>query len=152
MLYPYLPEGRQIKYVGSDNAFMQEAHKMAMEFSTDRVQSTGAVVVKDGAIVGRGANISAISNPRLLDLHKKLCPRKLLKVKSGTKYWICPGCATNKMHAESRAVANAGAQAQQADLYLWGHWWCCKPCWDAMIKAGIKDVYLLDESVKLFKR
>ncbi len=55
------------------------------------------------------------------------------------------------MHAEARAVKNAGVKAHGGDLYLWGHWWCCKPCWDAMISAGIKNVYLYTESQKLFK-
>ena len=37
-----------------------------------------------------------------------------------------------------------------ADLYLYGHWWCCEPCWNAMINAGIKNVYLLKKSEVLF--
>jgi deoxycytidylate deaminase len=59
------------------------------------------------------------------------------------------------MHAEPRAVRDARkncSDINDADLYLWGHWWCCKPCWDAMIGAGIKNVYLLDESIALFKK
>jgi hypothetical protein len=38
------------------------------------------------------------------------------------------------------------------DLYLWGHWWCCKLCWDKMIEVGIKNVYLMEGVDKLFKK
>lgn len=38
------------------------------------------------------------------------------------------------------------------DLYLWGHWWFCEPCWNAMIEAGIRDVYLLENSEVLFNK
>jgi deoxycytidylate deaminase len=152
--YPYIPEGRTILYVSEDDFFMKESIKTARQLSTDKLQSTGAVIVKDGQIVGRGANQVLIKSPKLQSFHqKRFCPRKLLKVKSGTKYWLCPSCSTNKDHAESQAVLDAqknGQDTSGADLYLWGHWWCCKPCWDTMIEAGIKNVYLMEESEKLF--
>jgi deoxycytidylate deaminase len=154
--YPYLPAGRSILYVPITNPFMAEAKRVCMKYSTYHNHPTGAVVVKDGMVIGRGANQSAIHNTWLLNLHKKyLCVRKWLHVKSGTLYWLCPGCASAKMHAEPRAVRDARkncSDINDADLYLWGHWWCCKPCWDAMIGAGIKNVYLLDESIALFKK
>lgn len=154
--YPYLPAGRTILYVPMVNPFMAEAKKVCLENSTDHNHPTGAVVVKNGIIVGRGANQSAIRNKLLLNLHKEyFCIRKWLHIKSGTHYWLCPGCASSKMHAEPRAVKDAQKNAGDitgADLYLWGHWWCCKPCWDSMIGRGIHNVYLLNESVALFKK
>lgn len=152
-MYPYLPENREIKYVGLDNTFMQEAKREADTHSTDMFQPTGAVVVKDGQIIGRAANQSALRNKFLISLHRKyFCIRKILKIKSGEKYWLCPGCASYRHHAEAGAVKDAAGNAKGSDLYLWGHWWCCKPCWDSMIKAGIKNVFLYTESGKLFKK
>jgi deoxycytidylate deaminase len=135
---------------------MQEAKVVRNTLSTDHNHATGAVIVRDGKILGRGANQSAIKNSILLGWHKKfLCVRKWLKIKSGEKYWLCPGCASYKMHAEPRAVKDAErthSNISGADLYLYGHWWCCKPCWDSMIGAGIKDVYLVESATDLFKK
>ena len=64
---------------------------------------------------------------------------------------MCPGCAGPANHAESRvAVQVAKEGIRDFDLYLWGHWWCCEDCWNAMIHAGVKDVYLLEGSDVLF--
>ncbi|MBU0614216.1 hypothetical protein KJ766_02960, partial [Patescibacteria group bacterium] len=46
----------------------------------------------------------------------------------------------------------AGIDPSGADLYMYGHWWCCKPCWDAMIEAGIRDVYVCSDAHKRFTR
>ncbi|MDD4271385.1 MAG: deaminase [Patescibacteria group bacterium] len=154
--YPYLPEGKIIKYVSADNPFMAEAAHIRNTQSTDNQHPTGAVIVKDGVIIGQSANQAGFKHPKLIAIHAKgWCIRRILKVKSGTKYWLCPGCSTHADHGESGAVRDAinkaGAEkVKDADLYLYGHWWCCKPCWDAMIKAGIKNVYLLDNSWTLF--
>ncbi|MCP6720433.1 MAG: deaminase [Patescibacteria group bacterium] len=152
--YPYLPESKKFLYVSEDNPFMQAAKETARVLSTDKMQSTGAVVVKDNKILGRGANQVLLKHPKLQEFHRKgFCPRKALKIKSGTKYWMCLGCSTNKDHAESQAIddaKNKGNDTTGADLYLWGHWWCCKPCWDNIIAAGIGNTYLLEGSERLF--
>lgn len=155
MEYPYLPNGREIKYVSIENIFMAEALKVRDFDSTDINHPTGAVVVKDNKIVGRGSNLSRISSKFLLKLHEKgLCVRRILKVRSGEKYWLCPGCALPENHAEYRAVCNAELNKKEingADLYLYGHWWCCKSCWDKMIDVGIRDVYLVEGATGMFK-
>ncbi len=154
--YPYLPEGKSIGYVPVDNQFMREAKRLRDEESTERNHPTGAVVVYGNEIIGRGMNRAPIKNKRLQDMHKNgLCIRRLLKVPSGQKYWLCPGCAKSKFHAETSATKNAlknKAEIKGADLYLYGHWWCCKPCWDSMIVAGIDKVYLVEGATELFKR
>ncbi len=151
--YPYLPEGVTIEHVPL-TGFMEEARKMAVETSTDLLQRTGAVIVKDGIIIGQGSNQTPLPGKFLRELHKNgWCVRKQLKIKSGTKYWMCPGCAKNHHHGEARAVRNAikeGKDTEGAELYLWGHWWACKPCWDSMLGAGIKKLYLLEDSDELF--
>jgi deoxycytidylate deaminase len=154
--YPYLPDKKEIFFVLADNFFIQAAKKVCEEKSTDKNHPTGAVVVKDKKIIGAEANQSAFKNPKLVELHKNgFCLRKWLKIKTGTKYWLCPGCSSWRDHAEARAVRDAikmGNNPAWADLYLYGHWWCCKPCWDCMIKHGIQNVYLLKDSYKMFGR
>lgn len=145
--YPYLPEGRTIKYVPADNQFMQAAREFALEHSLDEAVKTGSVIVKDGTIIGHGANGS--------DYHKDhICERVRLKMPTGQGYDLCEGCHP-KNHSEPRAIANAisqGYDTRGADLYLWGHWWACEPCWNAIITGGIADVYLLENSEKLFNK
>jgi deoxycytidylate deaminase len=154
--YPYLPAGRTILYVDSSNEFMKAAEVACGELSTDKYHPTGAVLVRDGKIIARAANQSALKSEKLLEWHRKgLCVRKLLKIPSGKKYWLCPGCASSKNHAETLAVKTAeklGVKTDGADLYLWGHWWCCRPCWDSMISGGIRNVYLLSGSDRIFNQ
>src|SRR3989344_9229421 len=156
IFYPYMPSGRTIRYASADNEHMKAAETACREFSTDRQHPTGAVLVKDGKIFAKGANQSALKNKILLGLHRQgWCIRRLFRIPSGQKYWLCPGCASSKNHAERQVVKDArkwGTETAGADLYLWGHWWCCEPCWNAMIKAGIRDVYLLEESERLFDK
>lgn len=153
--YPYLPSGRAILYVPLGNEFMREAEKVRNELSSDKNYPTGAVIVKGGKIIGRGANRSALKNSKLIKFHReKFCVRRFLKIPSGQKYWLCPGCASSRNHAEPMAIKDArknGQNLKGADLYLFGHWWCCKNCWDKMIAAGINNVYLVEGASELFK-
>ncbi len=145
--YPYLPAGRAILYVPEGNPFMQEARDFALSHSLDDAVKTGSVVVKGGAVIGRGANGS--------DYHKThVCERVARGVPTGHGYELCEGCHP-KNHSEPRAIEDAeknGTSALNADLYLWGHWWCCEPCWSAIIEAGIDNVFLLEGSERLFNK
>lgn len=146
--YPYLPIGRTILYVAENNKYMSSAKEVALTESTDKKTSTGVVIVnKEGDILIKAANQSALKNEFLLKTHPIWCIRKFFGIPSGQKYWLCPGCASHRYHAESFAVSKAkktNTNISGCNLYLWGHWWCCKPCWDKMIEAGIKDVYLME--------
>jgi deoxycytidylate deaminase len=153
--YPYLPAGREILLVPLENQFMQEAKKAQAELSNELLNPTGAVVVKDGKIIGRGGNLAGLPFKKWQLFHKNVfCVRRFFKIKTGTKYWTCPGCAKNKNHAEARAARDAAKNPDSsgADLYLYGHWWCCEPCWNEMIKCGIKNVYLLENATEIFAR
>ncbi len=145
--YPYLPAGREILYVPADNPFMREAKAYALEHSLDDAVKTGSVVVKGGVVIGRGANGS--------DYHKThVCERVRLKMPTGQGYELCEGCHP-KNHSEPRAIADArenGHDTAGADLYLYGHWWCCEPCWNAMTLGGIRRVFLMEDSHKLFNK
>ncbi|MES2088013.1 MAG: deaminase [Patescibacteria group bacterium] len=152
--FPYMPEGRTVKFVPAHDRFMRAAETACRELSTDYNHPNGAVLVKDGTVIARAANQSGLKNKKMLQLHKAgWCVRRILKIPSGQKYWLCPGCASSKNHSETRVVKTAqkqGLDTTGADVYLWGHWWCCEPCWNSMIAGGIKDVYLLEGSDKLF--
>lgn len=154
--YPYLPEGRTIFYVSADNSFMREAKEVARKESTDKRFSTGAVVVsvRDGVIVSRDANKAPLTSEKLINLHKKYCVRKMFKIPSGHKYWLCPGCAAGDHHAEYRAskrlIKQGYDKTDQFDLYLWGHWWACSDCWGKMLEIPLRNVYVMEGSEILF--
>ncbi len=142
-----MPEGKKIEYVPPDNPFMREAEAFARENSLDEAQPTGSVIVKDGQIIGRGANGSEfhLSNP---------CERVRLGIPTGERYDLCEGCHP-KNHSEPKAIKSAslsGHDLQGADIYLWGHWWLCKPCWDAIEEADLAHVYLMEGSENIFNK
>lgn len=147
MKLPYLPKNKTILYVEEIHPFMQEARFMAEEFSLDLAHKTGAIIVKDGQILGGGANGS--------EIHKlQGCERKKQNIPTGEGYELCNGCHPEN-HAEQKAITFVQESAllvEGADLYLWGHWWCCESCWEAMIEAGIGNVYLPEGAVDLFKK
>jgi len=153
--YPYLPKGRKFLFVPEDNVFMQEAARARRELSTDHKIPTGSIVVVHGRIVGRAGNQAKLRNRFFMSLHEKgLCVRRILHIPTGRKYWICYGCASSKNHSEPLAVSDALKKTPSiagADLYLYGHWWCCKQCWDSMISTGIKNVYLVEGAKEKFQ-
>jgi deoxycytidylate deaminase len=145
--YPYLPGGREILYVPVDNQYILVAKVHAKEHSLDKVMPGAAVIVRNGVVIGMGANGS--------EYHQtNECERVKQGMPSGQGYELCEGCHP-KNHSEPSAIRDAqekGHSIEGADLYLWGHWWCCEPCWFAMIAAGIKNVYLLEGSEILFDK
>ncbi len=145
--YPFIPEGRTIHYVPLDNEFIQAAKEHARQFSLDKVMPTASVVVKEGKIIGMAANGS--------DYHEKnICERVKQNIPTGQGYELCEGCHW-KNHSETKAVQDAkkkGFDTVGADLYLWGHWWCCSDCWDAMLFAGIHQVFLPEKSEILYNK
>jgi deoxycytidylate deaminase len=153
--YPYLPKGRTIEYVDESNPYMARAKEVART-SKDQSFPTGAVIVCDGEVISEACSKPPLSSKKLINWHKNgFCIRRILKIPSGQKYWLCPGCAKSSNHGEYRAVIILQKKFPQkvntnCDLYLWGHWWCCKPCWDKMIEIGIKKVFLLKDSEILF--
>lgn len=108
------------------------------------VTITASVIVRGEDVMGEGIN-----NP----IHNSFCPRTVFQCPSGEGYELCPRSCHSDNHSEKQAIKQAeknGKETKGADLYLYGHWWCCKPCWDAMIKAGIKNVYLVEGATEKF--
>lgn len=147
--YPYLPEGRTFKYVSPEHPFMVEAEKARRECSGDPVWPIGIVLVKNGEIVARAGN-GFNRGPG----EPHLCPRILAMAKTGEGYDLCPLHA-EEGHAERMILKEAGrlgVDPSGADLYMYGHWWCCEPCWNAMIAAGIRDEYVTDTAHEEFTK
>ncbi|MEM4242285.1 MAG: deaminase [Candidatus Woesearchaeota archaeon] len=143
--YPYIPEGRTILYVPASHKYMAALRKYASIMSLDREHPTAAFVVRGGEIIGRGANGSKY--------HEQYgCERKRLNMPTGQGYELCEGCHP-KNHSESRAIAyakEAGHNPENADIYIWGHWWICEQCWGSILEARINDVFLMEGSEMLF--
>jgi deoxycytidylate deaminase len=147
IIYPYLPEGRGLLYVSESNVFMALAKAYSKAQSLDTRMPGAAVLVKNGRVIGIGANGS-----RYHETHE--CERIKQKCKTGEGYDLCEGCHP-KNHSERRAIDSALGQkeiTQGADLYLWGHWWLCKDCWEYIIKFGVNNCYLLENSEILFDK
>lgn len=147
--YPYMPSSDKanISYTTSDDQYMQAAFTFAKQYSHDVTMPTGSVIVKDGQIIGRGSNGS--------DYHQiHGCERVKRGIPTGQGYELCEGCHPHN-HSEPRAIIDAlesNHKLNGATLYLWGHWWCCEPCWNSMINSGIVDVVLMENSEVLFNK
>ncbi|MFH1631407.1 MAG: deaminase [bacterium] len=147
--YPYLPECREFKFVSIDDPMMQQAAQAREKCAGDRMFPVGAILVRDGKILcyaGNGYNRGSDNT--------HVCPRVVHECPSGEGYDLCsfhdsPG------HAEQMVINVAreqGIETEGADLYMFGHWWACKSCWDYMIDAGVRDVYLAEGANELFSR
>ncbi len=142
-MYPYLPKNRKILYVRPDNRFMRRATKLLAISSC--IQPTAAVVVKNGKIVGRGANATKKIQKKI-----DICPKRAAGYPSGSGYQLCKEICGLEGHAEVMAIRNALQKTKNlkgASMYLAGHWWICKSCWDEIIKVGINRVYLNKDSI-----
>ncbi|MBI3334993.1 MAG: hypothetical protein HY001_00650 [Candidatus Portnoybacteria bacterium] len=147
--YPYLPKNRVICYTYKTDKFIRRAKEMVQNIKEQYPWAryvTASVVVKDGKIIGKAAN---------RDVHFSFCPRRVFQSPSGEDYHLCPRHCHPNNHSEllslNDAARKGGKDASKgASLYMYGHWWCCKPCWDAMAGAGIKDIYLIEGATELF--
>ena len=119
IIYPYLPQERKILYVSADNIFMKAA-KAVYDKSSCVKHPTGAVVVKNGKIIGRGSNAG---------VKVEFCAR--WGSPTGANYEACHNICKQEGHAEITSIKDAERQGEKtdgADLYLYGHWWCCQTC------------------------
>lgn len=131
------------EYAEPNNPFMIEAAKNACQSNCGSMQ-TGAVIVENSKIIASGYNS--------VNRQPGLCPRVEQNLPSGTGYELCPDCGPD-YHAEADAVRNAqekNINLKDADLYLWGHWWACLPCWRKMLSAGISQVFLIKGARQIF--
>ncbi len=147
--YPYMPVGRHLKYVSIDNPHMQSAIRAQKELSGDLMWPIGAVLVKNDQAVAAGGNGFSIPSKE-----PHICERYIQDCKSGEGYDLC-SFHDSLGHAEQMTIKRAreaGIDPFGGDIYMFGHWWCCKSCWDAMIDAGIRDVYVCDDAHERFTK
>lgn len=106
----------------------------------------GAVIVKNGVVVGRGANRTP--KQKISCSEKGWCIRNILNVPRGKGYDIC-----SSVHAEINAIISAPNNLlKYSTMYLVGyevasgeaieHLDCCENCKSSIIKAGIEKVYI----------
>lgn len=148
-VYPYLPEGRVFMFVAESDPHMQAAAQAARELAGDSTWPVGIVLVRDGQVLARAGN-GFNRGPG----EPHLCPRILKGSKTGEDYDLC-SLHNAEGHAEPmlmKAAAEAGIPTEGADVYMYGHWWACQPCWGALIKGGIRDVYLVENAHVLFSK
>jgi deoxycytidylate deaminase len=127
---------------------MLEAARARDELAGDPSYPVGIVMVKGDEIVARAGN----GFNRGKQIH--VCPRIVFESPTGTGYDLCH-LHDSSGHAERQVIEEAqkqGIDPAGCDLYLLGHWWACEPCWNAMIEAGIRDVFLLDDAHERFSR
>lgn len=144
--YPYIAPGRNIFYVPEDNPFMQKAKTLRGTIARLYPEAvvTASVIEFQGTVIGTATN-----NP----VHKTFCPRTALLSPSGEGYEWCPKYCHPDNHSEAGAIRQALDQSRSpagGALYLYGHWWLCEPCWDKVIAAGIKDVFLMEGATERF--
>lgn len=126
-----------------DADYFSRARKLTETESTCLKIKTGAVIVKDGQIIGEGYNLCSPVGFKHGDPVEK-CLR--MKAPTGTGYELCKG-----VHAEVVAVVNAGAKnCQGATLYLSGHFYPCWHCESLAKIAGIKEIKVQDIGARKF--
>lgn len=142
-----------ISYVPPSNPFMQAAYQYAkkkhatkgLSPNVQKMTITSATLVKNEKIIGQGANGNGWhqDNNRCIRIEKNM--------PTGVGYDECPGCHSDH-HAERSAFLNATEDATGANLYLYGHWWICNSCWNAITEKKINHIYLLENAENLFDR
>lgn len=138
----------EYEYVNASHPFMREAYKEACKSGCGSRQ-VGAVIVKEGTVIARGYT----SKGR----EPAPCPRVLQNLPSGVGYELCPHCGESDLgsHAEADTITNAkiaGVDTQGGELYMFGHWWVCEPCWGKIRIAGIRKIFLVEGAVEMFQK
>lgn len=141
---PYLPEGREIFEVPASNVYMARA--LAHVEDMDRRganRATYSIVVLNDEIIAESENGSVHAGT--------FCPRTALRSPSGQEYEYCPDHCEFSTHSEARTSRKAlivakerGLDLSGAILYMAGHWWGCKPCWDAIVAANIGALCIVE--------
>lgn len=136
----------EYKKTDENNYFMGLARTQS-GLSTDLRRPIGSIIVKDSVVVGFGSNQATLRWSWLQRWHRMYCVRKILGIRTHNFYFVCPGCALFRNHAEARAIRDVGSlfyfTRPPYEMYLYGHTYCCSRCEESMIKLGITKVYTL---------
>lgn len=153
----YFQNPELYQLVDGDNIYILAAKQSAIDLSLTSIFPIGIVAEKNGGIIARAGNGNGYHENNLdTPKHRKGCIRRYMndereaagleKFKGGEGFELCPGCHTDS-HAEANLIKeckkiNRYDDLNGANVYMYGHFWCCKDCWKKMIDAGIKNVYL----------
>jgi deoxycytidylate deaminase len=154
----YFQDPKFYQLLPDDNEFIQKAKQAAIKYSLTSVFPIGIVAEKNGKILAEAGNGNGYHEANLeTPGHRKGCIRRFLndereregkaKFKGGEGFELCPGCHTDS-HAEANLIKitrnqNNYNELKDANIYMYGHFWCCKPCFEKMLSAGIKNVRTL---------
>jgi deoxycytidylate deaminase len=144
--HPYLSKNFTIEY--ANNEFLAIAKNVWEHDALERVHPTATVLVVNGNVIGKAGNG--------LTLHTlETCERKKLNMPTGQGYHLCNGNHLPENHSEPKAIRNAIANGNQsllrdATAYLYGHWWSCIDCSNALEKAEIKHLVVSKDWTRRF--
>jgi len=68
------------------------------------------------------------------------CPRRAGGLKSGTGYDLCRDLCKTAGHVEQQLVEQAGDDAKESNVFLFGHDYCCSECVAALVEAEVGNV------------
>jgi len=129
---------------------LQEYFNLAKEeskLSTDLRRPIGVVIVNNFKVIGRGSNQATIKWKWLINWHKNHCLRKIIGIKGHVLYWVCPGCALYRNHAEIRAIRSIKDKkiTGLVDMFMYGHNEYCNNCEVEIKKFNINKVYFKND-------
>lgn len=101
-----------------------------------------AVIVSGDEVLGLGANLRDGTQMQLC------CPREFEGCKSGEGYEFCAEVCGQVAHAEIAAMSDLKfPMPAEAEMFVWGHCYCCDQCVEAAMKIGIKSIWLPKSTV-----
>ena len=157
-----IPEELSVEFTTMSEPLMQQAFLLAQKQNEKQKESGIRAVVsvmklKDGTIVTGMAG--ELEDTDGVTWHEKEGRCARYDGGSGTAnadYDSCPGCrhtAHSERSALRKAIRDYGEGAvKDAEIYLYGHWWACTPCMEAIAKAGVSRIYLLKNARDIFDR
>ncbi|MEK7503278.1 MAG: hypothetical protein AAB556_02420 [Patescibacteria group bacterium] len=130
---------------GQESIYFDKAEQIAKDNSTCLKLNTGAVIVKNGEIVGMGWNMCSPGEGVFCHGDKVAeCAR--MNLPSGQGYELC-----KPIHAEVMAVLSAGMEnCKGATLFLSGHYYACWNCESTVRFAGVAEIKIRDKNAKEF--
>jgi deoxycytidylate deaminase len=125
-----------LDYAYEDGELMELARRTFASIPLEDCHLTVTLLAKDGELLGLGTNAA---------YHLRHgCRRLKHDLPTGVGYDRCPGCRPPN-HSEQQALAQAAHEDKDENLpgataYLYGHWWSCQSCTQALETAGVKRI------------
>jgi deoxycytidylate deaminase len=142
-------------YTSPDNPYMKIAKNIAEKSRCKKMQTGTAIVITNKQngheVIVTGNNDIGVSWKELKQKGYDDCPRRNLP--TGVGYELCRDICKQKYHSEVSAIENGinlgilplNDEDYVAEMYMYGHWYCCSNCLNRAEKAGIRKYYVLTE-------